>query len=66
MGVELMLKTYIARYSFATMASKAGVSKDVIAHILGHGEDTITDLYIDFDEDAADTALKKVIDAIKS
>jgi site-specific recombinase XerD len=66
LGVELRLKTYIARYSFATMASKAGVSKDVIAHILGHGEDTITDLYIDFDEDAADTALKKVIDAIKS
>jgi len=63
-GIQLPLKTYVARYSFATIAAKQGISKDVIAHILGHGIDTMTDLYIDFDQDIADKAVRQVIDSV--
>ncbi len=63
-GIPLKLTTYVARYSFATIASRLGIQKDTIAHILGHGENTMTDLYIDFDEAAADAAIRKVIDIV--
>lgn len=63
-GIPLKLTTYVARYSFATIASRCGIQKDTIAHILGHGENTMTDLYIDFDEATADAAIRKVIDAV--
>jgi len=64
-GIALKLNTYVARYSFATIAGRLEISKDVISHILGHGENTMTDIYIDFDEKKADEAIKKVIDALK-
>lgn len=64
-GIALPLRTYVARYSFATIASGIGISKDVIAHILGHGENSMTDIYIDFNEEAADLAIRKVIDSVK-
>lgn len=62
-GLKLRLNTYVARYSFATIAAK-DTSKDVIAQILGHGLNTMTDLYIDFDQDKADKAIEKVIKAV--
>lgn len=64
-GIKLRLSTYVARYTFATVAGDLEIMKDVISHILGHGENTMTDLYIDFDEKKADEAIKKVIDAVK-
>ena len=63
-GLKIRLNTYVARYSFATIAASIGISKDTIAHVLGHGENSMTDLYIDFDEAAADEAIRKVIDKI--
>ena len=63
-GLKIRLNTYVARYSFATIAASIGIQKDTIAHVLGHGENSMTDLYIDFDEAAADEAIRKVINAI--
>jgi integrase/recombinase XerD len=63
-GISLELTTYVARYSFATIAAKIGIEKDVIAQILGHGLNTMTDLYIDFDQDKTDLAIGKVIDSL--
>ncbi len=63
-GLKIRLNTYVARYSFATIAAQEGIQKDTIAHVLGHGENTMTDLYIDFDDAAADEAIRKVIDKI--
>jgi site-specific recombinase XerD len=60
-GITLRLSTYVARYSFATMAAKLDTPKDVIAHILGHGND-MTDGYIDWYQEKDDKALRKVID----
>ncbi len=66
-GLSPDLTTYVARYSFATMAAELDIPKDTIAHILGHGETTMTDLYIDFDQKKSDEAILKVIEwVIKS
>lgn len=56
---------YISRHTWATLAHKADVPKDVISLALGHsfGCD-VTDIYIDFDRDKIDEANRKVIDYI--
>lgn len=56
------LTTYNARHSWATIASSLGIQRDTIAHALGHGENTVTDIYIDFDESLVDEANRKVLD----
>jgi integrase len=55
---------YDARYSWATIASSLGIQRDTIAHALGHGLSTVTDIYIDFDLSKVDEANSKVIDAL--
>ena len=38
------------------------IPRDTIAHALGHGTNTVTDIYIDFDQSKVDEANRKVID----
>lgn len=59
------LTSYYARHSWATIAAKLDISKEVIAASLGHGEQTVTDIYIDFDRKKIDIANKKVLKALK-
>ena len=59
------ISTYTARHSWATIAASLGVPRDVISHALGHGVNTVTDLYIDFSRDEVDKANRKVINVIK-
>lgn len=56
------ISTYWARHSWATIAASLDIPRDTIAHALGHGNNTITDIYIDFDESKVDEANRKVID----
>ena len=56
------ITTYWARHSWATIASSLDIPKDVIAHALGHGNNTVTDIYIDFDQSKVDEANRKVLD----
>jgi site-specific recombinase XerD len=63
-GLPIKLTTYVARYSWSTIASRIGITRDVIRHVLGHGLNTLTDLYIDFDQDKCDEAIEKVINAL--
>ncbi len=58
------VSTYYARHSWATIASSLDIPRDVIAHALGHGQSTMTDIYIDFDIKKVDIANRKVIDAV--
>lgn len=60
------LSTYYARYSFATIAARLGISRDVISHALGHGINTVTDIYIDFNQDLVDQANEQVIKAVRN
>lgn len=57
-----MLTTYWARHSWATIAASLEIPKETIAAALGHGGNTVTDIYIDFDRKKVDEANRKVID----
>ncbi|MBO7608633.1 MAG: site-specific integrase [Muribaculaceae bacterium] len=56
------VSTYWARHSWATIAASLDIPRDTIAHALGHGGNTVTDIYIDFDERKVDEANRKVLD----
>lgn len=58
------ITTYWARHSWATIASSLDIPKDTIAAALGHGRNTVTDIYIDFDERKIDEANRKVLDCV--
>ena len=56
------ITTYWARHTWATIAAELEVPKETIAAALGHGGNTVTDIYIDFDRKKVDEANRKVID----
>lgn len=60
------LSTYWARHTWATIAHRIGVSKDIIALALGHGKKDVTDRYIDYDMSKVDEANRLVIDYLFS
>ncbi|MBR8535453.1 phage integrase SAM-like domain-containing protein [Carboxylicivirga sediminis] len=53
---------YHARHSWATYAAELEIPKETIAAALGHGQKTVTDIYINFDQEKVDKANKKVIE----
>jgi integrase len=63
--LKFKVTTYTARHSWATIAAKI-TDRDTIAHALGHGIDTMTDIYIDFDLAKVDQANRKVINKLIS
>lgn len=61
LGLE-ELTTYWARHSWATIAASLDIPKDTIAAALGHGGNTVTDIYIEFDMRKVDVANRRVLD----
>lgn len=61
------ITTYWARHSWATIAHRLGVPKDVISMALGHSFGVrVTDVYIDYDSEKVDAANRLVIDHLNS
>ena len=58
------ITTYWGRHTWATIAASLDIPKDTIAAALGHGGNTVTDIYIDFDQRKVDEANRKVIDYV--
>lgn len=58
------LTTYWARHTWATIAASLDIPKETIAAALGHGGNTVTDIYIDFDRRKVDEANRKVLDYV--
>lgn len=58
------LTTYWARHTWATIAASLDIPKETIAAALGHGGNTVTDIYIDFDRKKIDEANRRVIDYV--
>ena len=56
------ITSYWARHSWATIAASLDIPKETIAAALGHGGNTVTDIYIDFDRRKIDEANRRVID----
>lgn len=60
----LELTTYWARHSWATIAAAMDIPKETIAAALGHGGNSVTDIYIDFDQRKVDEANRRVLDLV--
>lgn len=58
------LTTYYARHSWATIAASLDIPKDTIAAALGHGGNTVTDIYIEFDRRKVDEANRRVLNYV--
>lgn len=58
------LTTYWARHTWATIASELDIPKDTIAAALGHGGNSVTDIYINFDLKKVDEANRKVLNYV--
>lgn len=58
------LTSYWARHSWATTAALLDIPKETIAAGLGHGGNTVTDIYIAFDSRKVDAANRAVLDAV--
>lgn len=64
-GVEIEeLTTYWARHTWATIASELDIPKDTISAALGHGGNSVTDIYINFDQRKVDEANRTVLDYV--
>lgn len=62
--IEKGVTAYYARHSWATIASLLDIPKDTIAAALGHGGNSVTDIYIEFDKQKVDKANRAVIDEV--
>ena len=56
------ITTYVARHSWATIAAELDIPKETIAAALGHGGNTVTDIYISYDRKKIDEANRRVLD----
>lgn len=54
--------SYWARHTWATIACYLDIPKETIAAALGHSSNTVTDIYIDFDQRKVDQANRRVLD----
>lgn len=60
------ISSYTARHTLATLASEIDIPIDTIAQILGHGGNTVTNIYIKPSQRKIDEAMRKVIDYVNS
>lgn len=58
------LTTYYARHSWATVAAELDIPKETIAAGLGHGGNSVTDIYIDFNMKKVDAANRQILDYV--
>ena len=58
------ISQYWCRHTWATIAAELDIPKETIAAGLGHGGNTVTDIYIRFDLRKVDEANRRVIDYV--
>lgn len=58
------ISQYWCRHTWATIAASLDIPKETIAAALGHGGNSVTDIYIDFDRRKIDRANRRVIDYV--
>lgn len=58
------LSQYWCRHTWATIAAELDVPKETIAAGLGHGGNSVTDIYINFNEAKVDAANRRIIDFV--
>lgn len=63
-GDDFQMTTYVARYSFASIAASIGIDRETIALCLSHSWADVTDHYINYDRKRVDMAVRAVIDHV--
>ena len=58
------ITTYTLRHTWATIAAELEIPKETIAAALGHAQNSVTDVYINFNQKKVDEANRKVIDYV--
>lgn len=58
------ISQYWCRHTWATMAAELDIPKETIAAGLGHGGNSVTDIYIRFDQRKVDEANRRIIDFV--
>jgi site-specific recombinase XerD len=58
------LSTYVARYTWASLAAECGIQRDIIAACLGHSWADVTSHYIAYSQKLMDEAIMKVAEYI--
>ena len=58
------LSTYVARYTWASLAAECGVTREIIAACLGHSWSDVTSHYIAYSQKQMDDAIRKVAEYI--
>lgn len=58
------ITTYTLRHTWATIAAELDIPKETIAASLGHAENSVTDIYINFNRKKIDEANRKIIDHV--
>lgn len=54
-----------SRHTWATLAAEAGVTRDIIGLALGHADDSVTSIYIEYEQQKkSDEAHQKVLDLL--
>jgi integrase len=62
LGLPIVLTTYVARHSYATVLKRSGVATSIISESLGHSSEKITQIYLDsFDNEQIDEAMKNLL-----
>lgn len=62
LGLPIVLTTYVARHSQATVMKKAGVPTALISQIMGHSSEKVTQIYLDsFENTQIDEAMKHLL-----
>lgn len=65
-GLNISLTSYWARHTWATVASMLDIPKETIANALGHAQNTVTDIYINYNMRKVDDANAQVIALLES
>jgi site-specific recombinase XerD len=60
------LSSYWARHTVATLMAEIDIPKETIAKVLGHSDNSVTDIYIRFDQRKIDDAMRRVIDYVNA
>ena len=58
------ISQYWCRHTWATIAAELDIRKETIAAALGHGGNSVTDIYINFYMRKVDEANRRVIDYV--
>lgn len=61
-SIDVILTTYVARHTFATVLKRTGVSTSKISELMGHSSESITQVYLDsFEQDDLFEATKNLL-----